>query len=255
MQQLDNTGFLGCGGVILAPYLPTGVFSNQWYDMGEMDKFEITENVELKERPSKKCATIGQLASSVARKQPASLSMTMTTVNTDNFSTLFMADVKPLEISAGTFADVATANLNRMTRTSVPNINSVVVKNFDDTVTYAIGVDYDVVNSEIGLICYLDTGAIMTDDVVHITGSNLATNQLQIKGGSQTGRRFKVLFTGRNQENNKKVNVEVFDVVLIPESGVDFLADDFIQGSLTGKPVIDQIEETSYIVNNEVVHL
>ena len=247
-------GFLGCGGYMVAPYLANGDFTNQWYDAGEANKFELKENTTDKDRISKKCATYGALASSIPIKQPSELNIEVSSLNTDNFAQLFLGESVTETTVTGTFDELHVVKLGRFTRLSVPNVLTLIVTDSGAVTTYTEGTDYKILNAKIGMIEILPTGAITDGESVKFVGTMGTTVASRIDAGTKVGRRVRILFVGTNLDNNANVTVEVYDVVLTPQSGVDFLADDFVSGEMSGRPVIDATEQTAYTVRDSLTY-
>jgi len=249
----ENSGLLGCGTVFLAPY-ENGKPSNSWYDLDEADKYEIKENVSEKTRKSKRCESYGQLKSQVPIKEPAELSLTFSTMNKENFATLFMS--KPVDTvqAAGTFTEaVLTAMKGRSVHLKTRNLDAaaLVVKNADDTITYVADTDYVIENAKMGFVKILESGSI-ANGALNFSGSMAESKSVRMVGGSQYDRRFSVKLVGKNLDTGQPHIAYVYDVRLAPQSGVDFLADDFVVGELTGKPVLDPVTGESYIVETDI---
>ena len=248
-----NAGFLGCGSVHVSPYV-NGAKSNAWFDFDECDKFEIKENVSEKTRKSKKCKTYGQLKSQIPIKEPVELSIAFSTMNKDNFATLFMSEAEDNTIAAGTFTEtVKNVQKGRSVHLAVRNIDpaTVSVKSADGTTTFAVGTDYTIENAKLGFIALPETSGIPAGDLL-IAGDNAESKSVRMVGGSKYDRRYSVKFVGTNLDTDEPTLVIVHDVRLAPQSGVDFLADDFTMGELTGKPVLDSETNETYFVDTEI---
>jgi hypothetical protein len=71
-----------------------------------------------------------------------------------------------------------------------------------------------------------------------VTGyTRAATSGWNIAAATQPSLRASILFDGRNQESGADIECEIFEVVLTPDAGFDFLADDWNEVPLTGAMV------------------
>jgi hypothetical protein len=64
-----------------------------------------------------------------------------------------------------------------------------------------------------------------------------ATNGWSIAAATQPSLRAWILFDGKNQESGADIECEIYEVVLTPDAGFDFLADDWNEVPLTGSMV------------------
>jgi hypothetical protein len=76
----------------------------------------------------------------------------------------------------------------------------------------------------------------------------------KVAGGTNSNVIVKVLLDGVNQADQSKAVVNVFEAVLSPTSGVDFLADDFASIELAGIANVPTGGTAAYEVELDVVY-
>jgi len=244
----NTSGFLGCGTVFIAPFV-SGKPTQQWYDLDEVQKFEIKENTSEKERKSGRCDTLGQLKDQVVLHEPADLSIAFSTINKDSIGLLLLADSVDVDIAAGTFTnEVIRVKKGRSVILPQQNIKTLEVTNDTQTTTYVEGTDYKITNAGLGMVLILETGNIDDDKHAVFSGTTGSVKKTTINGGSSFNKRVSVMLVGKNQVTGENVTCYIEDVRLQSQSGVDFLADDFISGDVSGKPVIGATSGKTYEV-------
>ena len=112
--------------------------------------------------------------------------------------------------------------------------------------TYALGTDYTVDNARMGLLkvtagsslaTHIAAAPAATGMALLVDYTRAATSGYVIAAGTQPSLRASILFDGRNQESGEDVECEIWEVVLTPDAGFDFLADDWQEVPLTGTMV------------------
>ena len=246
-------GFLGSGDVYYNRVL--GGVEQGWLRFGNATKFEIKENAEIKERKSKQKASYGQVLDSVAIKQPAEIAIALDDLDKDNLALVFLANVVDGAVTgAGATAEVHSAKLGKAFKTEFRKITSVVVNGPSGTPTYTLGTDYTIDNADMGLITPLATGRISEDELLEVdyTYGTVAGNKVQ--GGTNSSIKVALLLDGENFADQSKVVANVWESVLTPQSGVDFLADDFTTLELTGTLNTPSGKASPYEVETDVVY-
>ena len=242
------SGFLGSGDLYYNRVV-AGV-DQGWLRFGNATKMEIKENAELKERISRQKNSYGQVLDSVAIKQPAEISVSLDDLDKDNLALVFLGDVVDAAVTgASATAESQTANIGRALKTDFRQISAIVIQDVTDTTTYVLDTDYTVDSAELGLITPLAGGAITEGDVLHIDYTYGSVAGDKVQGGTNSSVKVALMLDGENFADQSKVLVNVWESVLTPQTGVDFLSEDFttleLNGTLntpTGKPSGYEVE-------------
>ena len=247
------SGFLGSGDLYYDRVV--GGVSQGWLRFGNATKMEIKENAEIKERKSKQKATYGQVLDSVAVKEPAELSISLDDLDKDNLALIFLGDVSTVAITgASVTTEVHAAKLDKAFKTDFRKITSVVVTGPSATPTYVLGTDYTIDNAEMGLITPLASGGISADELLEVnyTYGTVAANK--VSGGTNSSIKVGLLLDGENFADQSKVVVNVWEAVLTPQTGVDFLSYDFTTLELSGTLNTDGVKGNGYEVETDIVY-
>jgi hypothetical protein len=110
---------------------------------------------------------------------------------------------------------------------------------------YVLGTDFTVQNARKGYYSIVPGSSLAThaaaagnSGVPLLTGyTRASTGGWAIAAATQPSLRAWIDFDGKNQENNEDVECEIWEVVLTPDAGFDFLADDWNEVPLTGAMV------------------
>ncbi len=231
-------GFLGSGDVYMGRMDEAGNIAGLVL-VGNTTSFKITEASEFKERTSRGKSDYGQTLDSVAVKKPAALTVTIDDLRKENLALVLLGDQAAFSQTAATDTtknfDLATVEkdyyLDLGKRLIVAGAVSVAV----DSTPYTEGTDYEV-NYDMGLILFKSTGslpatgtAIATFDAAAITAGYTVT------GGTNPTIKAKFVLDGVNLASSERCQVEVWEAVVTPTEGVDFLAADFSSVSFEGK--------------------
>ena len=248
------SGFLGSGDVYYERVV-AGV-STGWLRFGNATKMEIKENSEIKERKSKQKANYGQVLDSVAVKQPAEIAIALDDLDKDNLALVFLGDVVDAAVTGASITGEAqTAYLDKSIKTVQRKISTVVVKDVTDVTTYVEGTDYEIENAEMGLIKILASGGtIVEGDVLHIDYAHGTITGNKVQGGTNASIKVALMLDGENFADQSKVLVNVWEAVLAPQSGVDFLSDDFSTLELNGTLNSPDGKPSGYEVETDLVY-
>jgi hypothetical protein len=246
-------GFLGSGKVYVDRKVG-GVFQGLKF-IGNATKFEIKENSEKKERISKGRTNYGSALDTVFVKKPAEVNLTLDDLDKDNLALVFLGNTSNPNVTGASITDEAvTGYIGSIFKTSQRNISSVVLTNAGATVTYVLDTDYSIIDADLGLIKVL-TGGLITDGLallVDYTYGSMTSNK--VEGGTNSNIIVKVLFDGLNQADQSKAVANVFEAVLSPTTGVDFLSDDFTSLELAGVANVPAGGTAAYEVELDVVY-
>jgi len=256
------SGFLGSGDLYYNRVV-SGV-SEGWLRMGNATKMEIKENTELKERKSKQKATYGQVLDSVAVKQPAELAVTLDDLDKDVLAMAFLGDVTDIDVTGGSATDEGhgTAKYGGFIRLLNTNVSNVVVKDSaTGVITYVENVDYIISSADTGMIQLIKGDG--TDDIAEDEAYSDGVSGLKVSydygsftgskvtGGTTSSIKVALMMDGENFADQSKVAVDVWEAVLAPQTGVDFLADDFATLELNGTLNTPDGYTSAYEVNQQ----
>lgn len=258
------SGFLGSGDLYYNRVV-AGV-DQGWLRMGNATKLEIKENTELKERKSKQKASYGQVLDSVAVKQPAELAVTLDDLDRDVLAMAFLGDVADISVTGSSVTDEGhpTAEYNGYIRLANGNISNVVIKDAaTGLITYVLGSDYVIASAKSGMIQLIKGDG--TDDIVENEAYVASTSGIEVsydyatstgkkvKGGTNSSIKVALMMDGENFADQSQVEVDIWEAVLAPQTGVDFLADDFATLELNGTLNTPTGFDSAYEVNTDLV--
>lgn len=246
-------GFIGSGTVFYERTV--GGVSKGWLRFGNATKMEIKENSEIKERISKLRDSLGQVLDSVAIKTPAEIAITLDDLDKDNLALAFLGNVADGAVAGASITGEAhVAHIGKMLKTSVRSISAVVVKDVTDTITYVLGTDYAISNAEMGLIEVLAGGSINENDVLHIDFAHATIASNKVQGGTNASIKVALLMDGENFADQSKITVNVFEAVLAPQTGVDFLSSDFATIELNGTLNTPTGKTSGYEIETDIAY-
>lgn len=258
------SGFLGSGDLYYNRVV--GGVDQGWKRFGNATKFEIKENTELKERKSKQKATYGQVLDSVSVKQPAEISVALDDLDKDNIALAFLGDVTPINTTGASVTDEgkSTGSFGDFIRLDFEFVSNVVIKDAaTGLITYVEDVDYVISSPDRGMIQLIKgdgtndiveneayvastSGIIVSYDYASATGN-------KVSGGTNSSIKVALMLDGENFADQSTVSVNVWEAVLAPQTGVDFLADDFATLELNGTLNTPSTETSAYEVNTDNV--
>lgn len=245
-------GFLGSGDLYYNRVV-NGV-SEGWFRFGNATRFEVKENAEIKERISRQAATYGQVLDSVSIKQPAEISVTLDDLDYKNLALVFLGGTSQVNVAGGSVtsevfaapADGASGMLaNR-------KVSAVVVNGPSGTPTYVEGTDYAVASAELGMITILAGGSITEGDLLEVDYTNATLTSNKVTGGTDSSIKVAMIMDGKNLADDSLAYVNVLEAVLTPETGVDFLSEEFATLELTGTLNTPAGEASAYTVEVDI---
>jgi len=247
------SGFLGSGRVYVNRKV--GSVYQGFVPIGNATKFEIKENSEKKERISKDKANYGSALNTVFIKKPAEINITLDDLDKDNLALVFLGNTSAVSVAGSTVIDeAATGYKDKIFQTAKRKISSVVLTDAAGTTTYVLNTDYAITDAELGLIKVLTAGAITDGQALKIDYTYGGKTSNKVAGGTNSNIIMKVLFDGVNQADQTKAEVNVWEAVLSPQSGVDFLADDFTSLELSGIANVPTGGTEAYTVELDVTY-
>lgn len=237
MPDKTNSALLLAGQVYIATY-GDGDIVGALAGPFEVDQLELTPGSDTKELLSRRPGMYGQVRATVQIPKSTDLAISFGSVDR---VTLTMALLGSQVLKSQASGDVVNQNLT-VTEKGVwfelgkKDISAVVVKNDYNDVTYVAGVDYEV-NERIGLISILESSAIATNAVLHVSYHHAASSDVEIAGSVVNQVKARIVFDGVNLVDQRPVGVEIDQAVLAPSGGFDVMASDFSKVPLKGKVV------------------
>ncbi len=205
--------------------------------VGNASKLELKVEADTKKLTSRQRATYGQTLASVTNITGSTVSLSINQMDVDTLAAVFLGAAIDLTGAGGSItAENVTAILDRWVDLAQPGsgVSTVVVMDATDITTYTEGTDYTV-NTRLGMIQALSTGAIAADDVLHVDYTYGAESGKKITGATQSTVKVKLRLDGKNIEDGTDVQVNVFEALIKPSSPVDFLAEDFAEIQFEGE--------------------
>lgn len=234
---MASRAFLGGGDLYINRTDPTTGLKLGRAGPFECGKFEIKPNTELKEQTSRGKATYGQVIESVAIQKPADLTIQLNELDKDGLTLAFLGTNAAWTQGSGSITDEAiTAVHDKWVSLSKTNfaVAGFLVKHTSGAPTYVLGTDYDV-NYRIGMVRIKSTGAILNAASVKVSGTYSASAGTRIAGATQAQVRAEFLLDGVNFADNLPCICTVWEAVMAPDTGFDFLSDGFGNITLKGR--------------------
>lgn len=252
-------GFLGSGVVRINRKDPTTGSFLGWTKPIYASRFELQAAAELRELPSKGRDDFGQVIGSVAVQQPATFSMTLQDADKDAMTLMFLGDQAALtQATTAVVDELVRARTGFDIRVAGQNISSVVITSSPSGTSYVLNTDFRVANARLGIIEVIAGSSLATaiaaapQDVglpLLVDYTPGALSGTQIRGSTQPSLRAAISFDGKNQESGKDANVEIWEVVLTPDAGFDFLGDDWAEVPLTGRMIKPVDKPSPFVIN------
>ena len=208
-----------------------------WKKLPGVAKFSIKNASDIKELPTKDLDQYGQITASVALPKPAELAVSIKDFNRESLAFGLMGDDVAYTASSGSVTDEAvTAKLDIFLPLEHEHLNiaSVVVTNSAASTTYVEGTDYEI-NYAFGMIKAITGGAITADQALKVDYTHAAVAGFQINGSTKPQVLGALRLDGRNLADGKKILVYVHSALLVSDAEIDFMADDFVDFSMSGR--------------------
>lgn len=203
-------------------------------EFGNGIELSIKPNSDRKDRPSKKKDSYGNNLSTVFIPQPADFKMSGDTMNIQNIALAQMGTVSAGSVVGGSLTDEPiTAKLDRWVYVGQEFISNDDVQDDTDTTTYVLGTDYEL-NTEMGLLKALSSGAITEDEVLHVDVDYAGRTADVVQGISKASITAEIRGEGINLETGEKVRLYVDEAVMTPDEAIDYMSSDWGKCSLSG---------------------
>jgi len=240
------SGFIG-SGQIYGERTVDGV-SEGLVPLGNAVKLEIKENSETKTRISKSNEDYGSALDTVVIKRPADVMLTLDDLQRDNLALIFMGDLTQGGHSAGTVTGESHV---------VGNVGSLIALNQGEISAVAIaglteGTDFAIEDASAGFIKILAGGSVTKGDTLSIDYTSAAVTSDKVSGGLAPNVTMRLIMIGENLVDESAVRVNIPKAVMTPQTGVDFLSEDFTQLELQGIANVAVKGNAAYTVETNV---
>jgi len=204
---------------------------------GACSKFELIPESEIKEQTGKGRDNYGQVIAAATLPGKTAIKLILNQLDADNLAVAFLGTATDGgqvsgSISAGSPVSI-TAHLDKWVEVGKESLSAVVVKDATNVTTYTLGTDYEL-NTRLGLVKALSTGAIAEGATLHVSGSYAQVDWTEISGADSPIIRARLVLDGKNFVNGRNCKVVVKEARLKPSTAVDFLSDDFLPLELEG---------------------
>lgn len=245
---MSSNGYLAEGTLYLNREV-NGVATG-WKKVTGTTTFAIKTSSEIKEQQSKDRGKFGQITASVAIPKPTELKVTISEFQKESLAMALMGDDVIVTEAGGTVtAEAITAKLDTFVELSKNRLvaGSVVVTNTGATTTYVENTDYEV-NYALGMIMAKTGGAITANQALKVTFQHSAKAGYKINGATQTQIKGALRLDGKNLVSDELISITVDRALLVSDSEVDFLSDDFNKMSLSGRMETLSGKTTPFVV-------
>lgn len=239
------SGFIGSGDVHINPKDATNNFRG-WIGPLYASVFEPRANAERRSLPSKGRSDYGQNIGSVTVGGEPTFRMTLRDANKDAIRLLFLGtETAFTQANTAITDELVRAYVGQNIRVANRNISATVLTSSPSGTSYVLGTDYIVLNARMGLLQVVPGSSLATNVAAAgaaglpllVDYARATTTGWSIAAATQPSLRAWVLFDGLNQESQQNIECEIWEVVLTPDAGFDFLADDWNEVPLTGAMV------------------
>lgn len=166
----------------------------------------------------------GQVIASATFAKPASLSFTLDQMDEEMFAMAFFGTNSVFTQASGTVTDDPVVTIHdKWVEMGAYSISAVTVENTAGTVTYVAGTDYEI-NTRLGAIKALATGAITSGQTVHVTYTKAAISSIQMKAMTKTNIRVRLVLDGQNYADGRNFILDVYQARLAPSGDFGFQA-------------------------------
>lgn len=133
--------------------------------------------------------------------------------------------------------EAVVAHKGYWTKLAHRDVSSVVLKDVTDATTYVAGVDYTL-DATAGMVKILSGSTIVDGATLHASYSYGSLDSKKILANQSTEIRCAVRLDGKNLANQKKIEVTVPEVPLVPSGDLSLSGDAFVKFKLEGTIVL-----------------
>ena len=239
-------GLILAGNVLAAKINSDGTLGALRH-LGNATQFEIKPNSNKKEQKSKMRGSYGTAITTVLLPEPSEVSITLQRIDKENLRLQFLGSDVAYAQTAGTVtAEDTTAVLDGWVHLAAEKISAVTLTNSGATVTYVLGVDYEL-NTDLGMYRAIPGGAITDAAALKANYTKGAiTDGWAIDGSTEASIRVYMLLDGENIASGELITGEFWDVMLTPDKALDFLSDDLVEIVLSGSMTKPAAKPSAY---------
>lgn len=177
--------------------------------------------------------------------------MELDSVDTEHLDFLLMGSHSDVNQTSGSITDEnVNANLGRWSKLDYRGVSGVSVTTALHTASYSAITDYQV-DAIAGLIKPLTTGTIVDGATLLVDYTKSELNVVQSVPGSVKEWRCKLFFDGTNLANQKKVEISIPEVILLPSGELPMIGEKFATFKLAG-PIKLRTNETAPYYYKEI---
>lgn len=208
-------------------------------------KLSIKANSDIKKRFGKGRENHGLLTGSIAVTKPSQIKLDFNEVDPQLLAMLFLGISTPLNQSGGTVTGEAIVLVkDEWVKTAKRNISL-------STITgQVLGTDF-VQHSRMGAIKALTTGAVGAQTLAYSYGAMTGT---RIAVGVNSKIDVELIFDGQNLEDLSETYIRIPKITLTPDTEIDLLAGDYVDGKFSGEAIKLPDEVGEIIYDDNVVY-
>lgn len=201
---------------------------------GNCSSFVPKPDAETKEQTANGRNNFGQVLASVVIPKPMTAKVTFNQIRQSLFAAAFFGTKSAFAQTAGALTDAPVVTIaDRFVEIGKLKLSNVVVKNEAGTVTYILGTDYEL-NTNLGMIKALSTGAITAGQTVEISASHALIAGTKMEAMTKSNIRIRLKLDGQNFADGREFITNVYSMRLKPSSDFSFIGNDFVEVSFEG---------------------
>lgn len=202
---------------------------------GDCSEFTPKPDSDRKERTGHGRSNYGQVISSAVLPKPMTATIKMGQLSQKLFAAAFFASSEAYAQTAGPIsASIAIAAIHdKWVELGVEMVDSLVVKDAEDTDTYVLGEDYEV-NPRLGMIKALSTGGIAAGETLHVTGSKLAIDGSVMQAMTKSDVRVRIKLDGQNFDDGRNFITDIYQMRLSPTDDFSLIGEDYVDVTFEG---------------------
>lgn len=237
-----STDFILSGNVYVDRLTDAGE-STGYLEPAEIGTLEISEKTELKTRKSKGRDTYGQVTATVSLKQPATLKVTLNSVDPDTLAIALLGEAASANQTGGTVSSTPTevtlipdrwVPLPHTNITPHVAVTSPIVIATDETTPVTIDLDDVEINHRLGLVKYIGT-TLTEATACTLTYKYGDATVTRVSGSVKPTIKMRLMLDGKNLVTGDNVRVTIDEATLTPSKAIDFMSDDWAQIELEGE--------------------
>lgn len=213
--------FMGNSNVLIDVLTDEGV-STGLQLKGNCPSLSIKSDSERIEQLGTGRDNFGKVIASATFPKPMTLSFSLDQMDEDLFAMAFFGTNATFTQSAGAVADDPVATIHdKWVEVGAHSLSLVTVENTAGTVTYVLGTDYEI-NTRLGAIKALSTGAITAGQTVHASYTKAAISSIAMSAMTKTNVRCRLVIDGQNYADGRNFILDIYQARLAPSGDFGF---------------------------------